>query len=332
MVGKNNSVMTLAQRKFKNLTHLKCVAHSLDLIAKEAMTAMPVHLEFMIRESYNLFAHSALRQSQYKSLLELVGFSNLGEEDDDFDAPAMEQAGEKRPLKLISPSQTRWLVMADCNERVLSQYDALGAMFEMASVKMKDKTVRDLAHLFKDPANRAMMIFLNPILKDLRRLTKLFQLKQADNLTIYTEIKDFFMDIARRILKNSILRVNRIEDLCKLQITEFTLLDKSDVDFGGAFMRSISRFPVDLQNELKARAMNFLRVILEGLQKRLTETLGVVQSIEPFTISKMKISGLTIQDFKAPFFKVDDESLSVLDNQGRQVLNHIRDYDTPSSL
>jgi hypothetical protein len=202
----------------------------------------------------------------------------------------------------------------------------------MSSVKMKDKTVRDLAHLFKDPANRAMMIFLNPILKDLRRLTKLFQLKQADNLTIYTEIKDFFMDIARRILKNSILRVNRIEDLCKLQITEFTLLDKSDVDFGGAFMRSISRFPVDLQNELKARAMNFLRVILEGLQKRLTETLGVVQSIEPFTISKMKISGLTIQDFKAPFFKVDDESLSVLDNQGRQVLNHIRDYDTTSSL
>ena len=178
------------------LTHMKCVAHSLDLIAKNAMTAMPAHLTFMLRESYNFFAHSALRQHEYKEVLNLVGFENLGDADDEGAGDELlfssAKGPKKTPLKLISPSQTRWLVMADCNERVLKQYDALSTMFNMAALKLKDKTVRDLSDQFKDNRNRALMIFLNPLLTDLRILTLLFQKKKVDNLKIFAALKDHF--------------------------------------------------------------------------------------------------------------------------------------------
>jgi len=49
------------------------------------------------------------------------------------DGEEEELANERsKPLKLISPSETRWLVVADCVERILSQYDALLAHFSVA--------------------------------------------------------------------------------------------------------------------------------------------------------------------------------------------------------
>ena len=84
---------------------------------------MPASLDFLIKESYNWFAHSAQRQTEFKGVLELVGFDNInvitdeGEDEND-DQGATAVVG-KRSLKLISPSTTRWLVMADCVEHIL---------------------------------------------------------------------------------------------------------------------------------------------------------------------------------------------------------------------
>ena len=100
-----------------------CSPHSCDVCAKDALEIMPSVLEFLIRESYNWFAHSAQRQSEYKNVLELVGFENINvenDEDNSENAGATASVG-RRPMKLISPSTTRWLVMADCVERILIQ-------------------------------------------------------------------------------------------------------------------------------------------------------------------------------------------------------------------
>ena len=87
---------------------------------------MPASLDFLIKESYNWFAHSAQRQSEFKGILELVGFDNINvvtdegddENDDQVFTGATAVVG-KKSLKLISPSTTRWLVMADCVEHIL---------------------------------------------------------------------------------------------------------------------------------------------------------------------------------------------------------------------
>ena len=145
MVGKNHSLMTLCKGKFPNLTHIKCGAHSLDLCAKDAMKVMPSNIEFLIRESYNFFCHSPIRQYEYQKVLELVGFDDIvieevGENDveddannddldndqdnaqgDDDQASSSNNQKKRKPLKLISLATTRWLVLGDCNERILKQ-------------------------------------------------------------------------------------------------------------------------------------------------------------------------------------------------------------------
>ena len=79
----------------------------------------------MFTEAYNFFAHSTIRQAEYKDILIIVGFSEVivesVNEPLDEDLPVV----GRRPLKLIGGSDTRWLVNADCSERILMHYDAL---------------------------------------------------------------------------------------------------------------------------------------------------------------------------------------------------------------
>jgi len=66
MCGLNNSFYTHLKKKVPGLQLIKCVCHSLDKCAQYAFRKMPDHLNYLLRESYNWFAHSALRQSEYK--------------------------------------------------------------------------------------------------------------------------------------------------------------------------------------------------------------------------------------------------------------------------
>ena len=323
MIGCNHSLQVLAKRKYPNLIHMRCVAHSMDLAAKDAMNWMPGNLEFMIRESYNWFCHSALRQAEYKEILNLVGFENLGDHDDPPDGTDI------KFLKLISPSTTRWLVIADCVERILKQYYALSTFFDMVSLNRKnDYNARLLAGMYKNEENRSLMLFLLPFLRELRRITKIFQLKKADNLKIFHELKVFFLDIGKRILKPQIIRENNTSQLCDLSLsTDFCYLSVENVDYGAVFEESITRFNRQKQIELKQRGQKFLQELFKGLQKRLKGSLETVMKIEPFILSNLKVKPLTLSDFKQPFFDTDSVSLTVLEGQARKIQEAIQDHD-----
>ncbi|KAE8293881.1 SCAN domain-containing protein 3 [Larimichthys crocea] len=110
MVGKHHSVFTLLKQKQPSLQLIRCICHSLDIVAHKAMQLLPSNVEYMIRETYNWFAHSAKRQSDYNSVYKTINDGHC-------------------PLKFISPSSTRWLVMSDCIEHE----DALKLHFGLVS-------------------------------------------------------------------------------------------------------------------------------------------------------------------------------------------------------
>lgn len=64
----NHSVFTLVKQKQHSLHLIHCVCHSLDIVAHKAIQPLPTNLDYMIRETYNWFPHSAKRQSDYNSL------------------------------------------------------------------------------------------------------------------------------------------------------------------------------------------------------------------------------------------------------------------------
>ena len=108
---------------------------------------------------------------------------------------------------------------------------------EKKKKKKKDFVARTLYEKYSDQANRIMLLFIYPILKDSRRLTKLFQTKTPDNITIYDEIRSYFINLAKRVIKERIFKVNSVEQLCRLNLEPGTICLKSveEIDFGESF-------------------------------------------------------------------------------------------------
>merc|ERR1712062_409841 len=79
----------------------------------------------------NEFRHFKMPKNQDR-LLSMDNLECPSMEDQPQSLPSMEAQPKKvkKPLKLLSISNTRWLVVADCAQRILTQYDALTAMFD----------------------------------------------------------------------------------------------------------------------------------------------------------------------------------------------------------
>lgn len=273
MCGRNNSLWKKMRDDNPSITLVKCACHSLDLVASKAMEAMPASLEFMIHETHNYFAHSSSRQAVYRSLYS--------------DSNTMHEKNE--PLKILSPSATRWLAIADCIERILAQYDVLKKHF--ASVPDKAYSVRLLKEMYHDERNRAYLLFLEPLLTDLKRVNKLFQGEDVDPLGVFEELQKLYKRLVARILKPSVLRHHDEVSICDIDLMnlESIFLGLDDVDFGGSFTDHVSniRLTTEEQHSLKRRCFAFLKACASDLQKRLPNATSLVRKLRAISPSSV---------------------------------------------
>ena len=91
-------------------------------------------------------------------------------------------------------------------------------------------------------------------------------------------------------------------------------------DYWQSFLRPIENLPQETQTELQVRAKNWMKVLFMGFQKRLVGTFKTIAKIEPFELPQFFVKTPTIEKFKKPFFKTDDVSLALLENQVRGVI------------
>ena len=139
-------------------------------------------------------------------------------------------------------------------------------MFELAYLKDKnDYSARDLSKLFKVKEYYALLLFIYPILRDLRRITKLFQCKTGENIKIFHELKEFVHHLARRFMKNEIIERNNIYQLLKLEHSlresDFCILHLDDVNYGTSFIRAISKFSNETKYDLRFKAREFMKTM-----------------------------------------------------------------------
>ncbi len=239
MVGKHHSVFTLLKQTQPNLQLIRCVCHSLDIVANKAMQLLPSNIEYMVRQTYNLFALSAKRQYDYKNIYETINNGGC-------------------PLKLISPSLliTRWLVMADCIDRIVDQKDALTLQFNIASSSEHCYTARLLKEMNDDKTNLLYMYFLQPVLMEIKTVNKCFQLETRNILCVFKDLERLYMTTARRVLKPSVLRMNNDKQLRKLDLTQSGIfLFPLDADLGTTFMDQLkeSRLAPDMKERIASR-------------------------------------------------------------------------------
>ncbi|KAE8745949.1 hypothetical protein FOCC_FOCC007310 [Frankliniella occidentalis] len=108
MFGSNNSVAQRLQETFPGITVLKCLCHSLHLVASEACKELPRKIEDLARNIYGMFKSSAKRQAAFA---EFQAFY------------------EAEPHKILRPAQTRWLSLQSVVNRILEQWEPLKGYF-----------------------------------------------------------------------------------------------------------------------------------------------------------------------------------------------------------
>ncbi len=309
MIGEHKSLQRLLKNQYPNLTHIRCSCHSFDLAARHAMkNAMPSHLEVMIRDSYNWFSLSSLRQQKFQQIVELLGTESLCDDDNDEENEENGEQRKSRCLKLLTLSDTRWLVLSDCIERILLQYEALKLHFQLAYEGDHCFTAKTLHEMYLDEKNKLLLLFLHPILKTLKKKTLLLQSNQKDPMMLLGDFKVYFTSLAGYILKNSIITANSLEDLCNLQVTEFCLLNVEDVNYGSVFLNELQKSKLSNQEkfDLKKRAKSFLVHLFVGLQTRMVGIFKLQRKIQHFSKAEFFGKKFKVGDFPAPFF---DQSL-----------------------
>ena len=198
-------------------------------------------------------------------------------------------------------------------------------MFGMAIQNMKCHTTRQLHLIYCDQTIRPYLLFLFPILRDLRIITKEFQLKKGDNLAIFQGLKDFFLRLAKRFLKPEVIenntRNNSIERLLNLNLdTDFCLCPLDHIDFGWIFLQKIENMTPAIRIDLKNRAKNYMKKLFTGMQSRLKTIFATIEKIEPFDLPGFFTNPPTVAQLKKPFFKTDEVSKVSLEYQIRGVI------------
>ncbi|XP_031784236.1 uncharacterized protein LOC107981272 [Nasonia vitripennis] len=128
LCGKKHSVYTLLKAQFnENLQLVRCICHSLNNAASAAANHFPANVEFVCREIYNWFNHSANQKSEYKTTWETI---NTGVEADNMDT--------------VEENDTD----VDKNKK-----DTLRTHFDLVVNTEKDYTARLLVDMLKDDSN-----------------------------------------------------------------------------------------------------------------------------------------------------------------------------------
>ena len=190
MVGIKNGVYAKLKQEYPHLILMRCVCHSIQLAMSYASAeCLPRNLEFVIAETHNWFAKSALRQSQYNQLHESI---NQG----------------LHPLKIPSDSKTRWLSIQPAVDRIVSQWLELKTHFEI---------VRERKMLYCWSAvsnvlwriNLPILFFVRPLLTEVRRTNVLFESKNVDKMKLLDDLlmlfKTIFSKLVARLVKLMLL-------------------------------------------------------------------------------------------------------------------------------
>ncbi|CAI5762014.1 coenzyme Q-binding protein COQ10 homolog B, mitochondrial isoform X1 [Podarcis lilfordi] len=117
--GHKNSLL----KKFYELNpcgvFIKCTCHFIYLCLSRAIDVLPLNLEYMVAQTYLWFSQSTFHQKRYAELYAAI---NVGEV----------------ALKVLQVTDTRWLSMSPCINRILSLYDTLKLHFQSVKDTEKD--------------------------------------------------------------------------------------------------------------------------------------------------------------------------------------------------
>lgn len=307
MVGVNSGVYARLKKDIPHLILIPCVCHSLQLaISKATENTLPRNIEFLIKETYNWFANSSIRQLNYAQIYKLL---NDGQE----------------PLKILRVADTRWISIEPAVKRILDQWTELNAHFEISRLSDNCYTTELLYSMYCDKKNFIYLSFLYPILSLVQKTNKNFESKVTDPTKLLSDIKRLYSTVANKIL----LPTARI-DIYEQDIEKY--LNPSPA-LGYAFESSCVENKVIGQEKeyLKTRCVSFLIALVRELKNRLPDNIKILERISAFSVTEcLKANKLPITDIALYYGKKDARTIAQIELEWDNI-HHIRWEETQNT-
>lgn len=275
MVGTLNGVHKKLESLWgKKLILVRCTCHSIQLAVSEATKILPRNLEFMIKEIYNWFSHSTLKQQQYVQL-----FKTIRGED---------------PLKILNTCDTRWLSIYSALERIVDQWDPLTQYFRNITSHEKDFTADLILNMLHDKTNFCYFLYMKKILYDVNILNKTFQGKN-EPFKVINDLFNLIEMVSKQILNpSSRVNVFSTSDL-KSYINPQPYL-------GYSVETELKKLdPVEAKN-IRTRCIDFTLELIQQLKQRLPNNFELFRFIQSFSVEnvlrviKPKLTAASIMD------------------------------------
>ena len=259
MVGQHNSFSTILRATTNNeLVTIKCVCHSLHLVAEHSFKLLPKHLDFLIKESHNWFSLSSKRQIAYRNLYKVMN--------------------KKGPTKIDKLSGTRWLARCNAINKIIEQWDVLKLHFQMVKESERCYTAQQLYEMFADKRNYLYMIFLKQSLSELIIVNTSFQSEKANSLKLLEDLVNLFKNYLAIIIPPTRLEKILDKELMDFNFSEY-VMSGDYINFGFAFNEaSVGIQKADLIN-IRERCKDFIIELCKQIQCRLPANIEILEKI-----------------------------------------------------
>ncbi|XP_055584769.1 uncharacterized protein LOC129737633 [Uranotaenia lowii] len=298
MMGLENSVMRLLKKDCPDLIVIKCTCHSLALSASYACKKMPPYLEQLLRDIYSYVSHSPKRLSEFKTIQDIV---------------------ELKPLRMLHPSQTRWLSLEAVVKRILERFSELKIFFSFQYNFDKNTTAhRILTHL-NDPMTKPLLEFVAYVLPLVNKLNRKFQSESPEFTSIYIEMKTFYL-----LLLNNICGELFLKNLKNINAPGFeeNILPKDKIYVGLAAEESISAgggMDEGRKQTFREICCEFYKKLIKQIRKRFNfdDPMFKVSAImNPVNLEEHQDLSPVLEQFKN-FYNEDDKQ--DLENEFREL-------------
>lgn len=158
-------------------------------------------------------------------------------------------------LKILHPSQTRWLSVAAVVKRILEQWSALQLFFNSKWLDARLMAAEQIHKDLNDPFIKVYFIFLNHVLPKITSLNQYFQSDKVVLSSLHTSISDTYKDLLLSYMERRYITENDMSEIDPNNRTWF--LPKNLIYIG-----------VDAVNELKKPIFIEHKHLLEHFYER----------------------------------------------------------------
>jgi len=244
MVGCNNSFMTHLKSQVPGLITLNCICHSSALVTSKACDKLPLSCKNVVKEIATYISGSAKR------------CAILGEFQDFFNV-------ERH--KILKLSNTRWLSLKKCVDRLLENWEPLKNYFILEVVEEKSKSAENILQNLNNNCIKAYLLFLKYSLNFLNNFNAHFQSRNILIHKLYGDSQQLIIQFA-----NNFVNFNVLDNIFNLDLNDKNNIRHVDDIYVGPDCESfLKTLPLECMQQIKFKCLEFYVTAVQEMLKRL---------------------------------------------------------------